>query len=193
MKSLSQKLAKWIRVLTTAPLVAAAMVSIFYFTAPNAYASLSHYLVTLFCLTLLPLLAYPVSYLVPSIRRRGRDGQRSLAIVFCVVGYLIGFVYSVCFHGAVIECVVIGTYLISGALIGLTTLLHFKASGHACGQSGPIAMLCYWLGPWYALGYLLLAAVFWSSLKLKRHSLSQLLAGSIIPVIAMGISLLIFA
>lgn len=190
--SLSQKLAKLVRVVTTAPLVAALMVTILYFAFPGSYANLTHYLVTLFCLTVLPLLAYPLSYLIPSIRKKGRDGQRNLAIVFSVIGYFAGFFYSVFFGGATVECVVIGTYLLSGLLIGVCSLFHFKASGHACGESGPIAMLCYWLGPWFFLGYGLLAVVFWSSLKLKRHNVAQLLVGSLIPVIAMFVSIAVF-
>lgn len=190
---MTQKLAKLIRVLTTAPLVAALLITILNFAIPGAYANTTHYLAALFCLTILPLLAYPISYLIPPIRRKGRDGQRGLAIIFSVAGYILGFVYAVAFGGATIECIVIGTYLFSGILIALSSVFHFKASGHACGESGPIAMLCYCLGPWFIFGYLFLAAVFWSSLKLKRHSLGQLIVGSIIPLLAMVISIAMFS
>ena len=185
-------LAKGIRILTTAPIVAALLLTILHLCIPGAYAGPAHYWMAMACLSFLPLLAYPISDLVPALRKKGRDGQRTLGVIFSVIGYVIDFSYVLLFGGAAIESVVAGTYLFSGLLIALCAVLHLKPSAHACGESGPVAMLCYFLGPWFALGYLLLAAVFWSSLTLKRHSLPQLLAGSVIPVLALCASIWIF-
>ena len=41
------------------------------------------------------------------------------------------------------------------------------------------------MGPVYALSFAVLVPVYISSLKLERHTLSQLIAGTIIPVIAL--------
>ena len=65
------------------------------------------------------------------------------------------------------------------------TLLHFKASGHTCGCSGPIAALSIFINPWFLVGYVLLTPIIWSSIRLKRHTALQLLAGCVIPVLAM--------
>ena len=131
------------------------------------------------------LIGYPVSYLIPALRRGGRKTQRNLALVFSVLGYLIGFLAAVLDDGAAMEKVVFGTYLISGTTLAVCTLLHFKASGHTCGCSGPIAALSIFINPWFLVGYVLLTPIIWSSIRLKRHTALQLLAGCVIPVLAM--------
>ena len=108
-----------------------------------------------------------------------------LALVFSVLGYLIGFLAAVLDDGAAMEKVVFGTYLISGTTLAVCTLLHFKASGHTCGCSGPIAALSIFINPWFLVGYVLLTPIIWSSIRLKRHTALQLLAGCVIPVLAM--------
>ena len=186
------KLARAIRILTTAPIAAGALTLTLFYRVPNAFKNGTHAALALLFLCALPLLSYPISALVPPIRKKGRDGQRKLAIIFSVIGYALGFAACMLLNGAPLEKAMFLTYLLSGAGIALTTLLHFKASGHACGVAGPIFLLSYALGPkWYALT-LLLALVFWSSLRLKRHTLPQLVGGSVIPLVALVISLSIF-
>ncbi len=180
-----EKFAKAIRVLTTAPVFAFILCTLLYFLLNGAFASLRHYLAAIFFLTVLPVLAYPIAALIPPLRKKGRDGQRNLAIAFSVLGYIGGFLYAVLGGGAAVEKVLFGTYLISGVTLAVCTLLHYKASGHACGCSGPVAMLSVFVCPWFLFGYLLLTPVIWSSVKLKRHTATQLLVGSVIPVLAM--------
>lgn len=185
MNRMSQKLAKLIRVLTTAPVFAALLCVLLYALLPESFASTRHFLYALFFLTLFPLSAYPIAALLPPIRKKGRDGQRNLSVVFSVLGYIGGFLYALLGGGTSTEKVLFGTYLISGLCIGLTTLLHFKASGHACGCSGPLAMLTVFVSPWFLCAYPLLTPIFWASKKLGRHSAPQLLVGTLIPIAAM--------
>ena len=185
-------LAKAVRVATTAPIMAAALVALLYFLRPGSFLNAAHAWLTVTFLSILPVMAYPVSYLVPALRKKGRDGQRSLAIVFSVIGYILGCALCFVFGGAQIEKLIFLTYTFSGALIALCSgAFHFKASGHACGVAGPIAALVCCLGPVWLLCGLLLAAVYWSSLKLRRHTLPQLLGGTVIPVASMVVSALI--
>lgn len=181
-----QKLAYPTRVLTTAPFMATLLFTLLYVFYPAGFTNLSHYLCSLLFFAGLPLLAYPVAALVPSLRVKGRPFQRKLAIIFSVVGYLGGLTYLALAGGTRTEWMIHLTYVISGVSIALLSFVfHFKASGHACGVSGPIAMLAYCLGaPWLAC-YFLLAAVFWASLKMRRHTVAQLAVGSLIPVMAM--------
>ena len=72
-----------------------------------------------------------------------------------------------------------------------TRFFKIKASGHACGVAGPIFSLIYFLGPWVLLGLLLLAAVYWASLSMKRHDKSELLIGSTVPTYAFLLAFLI--
>lgn len=182
--SLKEKLAKALRVLTTPPFFAFALCTIAHFEAVDAFASPLRYWLNVFFLTLLPLLSYPVYVMVPALRKKGRDMERSLALVFSLVGYAAGFLFSH-WGGTKFERIVLDTYLFSGISLAVCTLLHFKASGHTCGCSGPIVALSLFVSPWFLLGYGLLTPVVWSSLKLKRHTAMQLLVGALIPVVWM--------
>ena len=180
------KVAKTIRTITTAPIMAAILLTLVWQFNPGSYPTTVHYLMAMLFLAILPVLAYPVSVIVPSIRHQGREGQRKLAIMFSVAGYIGGIIFCLITHAYGAELLIYLTYFISGILIALFSFaIKFKASGHACGVSGPIAMLIHLLGPIYALGYILLAVVFWASIKLKRHTWPQLIGGSVIPVITM--------
>lgn len=191
-KSVTQYLAKFVRVLTTPPIFAALLSTLLYFLCEGSFASLSHYLSALFFLTGLPLLAYPVAALVPPLRRKGRRAQRNLALAFSVVGYVCGFLFAMLSGGAAVEKIMLGTYVFSGISLAVTTVLHFKASGHTCGCSGPIAMLSFFVSPWFLLSYILLTPIFWSSKRLGRHSGAQLVVGCIIPVLGILLCSLLF-
>ena len=183
-------LAKIVRVMTVAPFMAAFMLTVIWIVKPDSYLGFSHYLYALCALTVFPLLSYPVSAIVPSLRKKGRNGQRNLAIIFSVVGYIAGILGSFIFGAGRIELLIFLTYLFSGISIALSSFVFgVKASGHACGVSGPIAMMIYVLGLPYIALYGLLGVVVWASLKIKRHTPVQLLLGSVIPVLAMLISI----
>lgn len=181
--------AKLLRVFTVAPVMAGALIGVlagFYGAMPVSRA-----LFAWLFLSLLPLLAYPVSLL-----RRGwctRDRQRKLAICFSVAGYVAGTVFSLSTGGGRPEKVIYFTYLLSGILTAVFSFaFRIKSSGHACGVSGPVAALCVFGSPVFAVGFLLLIPVFRASLQLKRHTLSQLLIGTAIPILCLAASLLLF-
>ena len=185
MKRMKKIFAKFVRILTAPPIFAALLCVLLYLLLPGSFASPVHFALALGFLTALPLLAYPISTLIPALRRKGRDGQRDLAAVFSVVGYVGGGLFALLFDGAATELVLYGTYILSGIAIGIGTLAGFKISGHTCGCSGPLAMLATFVSPWFLAGYLLLPFVFWSSRCLGRHSAAQLLTGAALPVLAM--------
>lgn len=180
---MKQKLAKVIRVITTPPIFAALLCTLLYFLLPGSFASGTHYLLGLIFLTAFPIAAYPLAAIIPVFRNKGRDGERTLALILSVGGYIGGFVTAMCFDGAAVEQVLFGTYLFSGITLAVCTLLHCKASGHTCGCSGPIALLAMFVSPWFLLGYPLLTPIVWASKKLGRHSMGQLVVGAIIPVV----------
>lgn len=180
---LARLLAFVLRVLTAPPFAVLCSFSLIYgFT--DRFGSLSHYLLLVAFIGFLPLLAYPLSFFVPALRKKGRKGQRTLALVLSLLGYLLGAL-TVFLSPAVstgFEKVLAATYLFSGALIALTSAVGFKSSGHAAGVSGPAFLLTWTLGWPGALSFLLLGGVFWSSLHLKRHTLPQLIVGTLIPI-----------
>ena len=180
------------RILTVAPIIAAITFSILFFVSPEFAGGTINYLLGLLFITVLPLLAYPLQPVIPKFKGKGRDGQRNLAIIMSVIGYIGGSICAFALKMPRQMKVLFLTYLISGILVLIfSKVIKYKASGHACGVSGPIAFLTYIYGPVALLGLPLLAVVFWSSLKMRRHRWGELIAGSIIPVAALLISILI--
>jgi len=177
--------ARIIRGCTAPPFCALVMLLILFFFKPGFYHSASNFGFAIAYLFFLPVLAYPLSLVFKFPKDSFRNNQRKLAVIFSVIGYvaLLSTVLNNGFTSG--ELVIYLNYVISGVLIAITTPIpHCKASGHACGVAGPIASLVYFVSPWYILpGAALLAAVFWSSLKLKRHTLPQLIAGSLISML----------
>lgn len=74
--------------------------------------------------------------------------------------------------------------LLCGGLALTFRFPKLRASGHACGVSGPLTVLIYLHGlRWLAPGLAVLAAMFWSSIPLGRHTLRQLLLGAAAPAV----------
>lgn len=186
----SHKLALIIRTITAPPFMAILLSTILYLSmGSNAFATRLNFLEAILCLGVLPLLAYPLCAIVPSLRKKGRKLERSIAIVFSVVGYVMGTAFALLSGGTSVELTLYFTYLISGVMTALLSFVFkFKASGHACGASGPVAMLIYYLGPLYFPMFAILGLVFASSLRLGRHNLAQLIVGSIVPVAALAVA-----
>lgn len=180
------------RILTVAPIIAAITFSILFFVSPEFSGGIINYLLGLLFITVLPLLAYPLQPVIPKFKDKGRDGQRYLAIIMSVLGYIGGSICAFALKMPAHMKILFLTYLISGIIILVfSKVIKYKASGHACGVSGPVAFLTYTYGPVALLGLPLLALVFWSSLKMDRHKWGELIAGSIIPVASLIISILI--
>ena len=86
------------------------------------------------------------------------------------------------------------TYLLSGVCIFISSkVFKFKISGHACGVFGPVGVLFYFgLFIPTAVGILLGALVYYASLKSGRHTLPELIAGTVLPIALMTLFILIF-
>ena len=91
---IKRKIAKMLRALTVPSLLAAVILVAFYFVLPQAFHGIHDLFFSLFFLTACPMLAYPIAFAVPSMRRKGHNGARSLAFVTSIVGYLGGVTYA---------------------------------------------------------------------------------------------------
>lgn len=176
----SRCLAKLIRVVTVPPVMVAALIVLLSVLRPDIITSLSQSLFALLFLAIVPTMAYPLSVMIPSVRAKGRNGQRSLAIYLSVAGYLGGCIYGAAAAVGKELAMIFVTYLISViVLLVLNKACHIKASGHACSLTGPIALMCYFLGAWWvAVGVLLYAVILWASVKMGRHTVKDFLWGS---------------
>jgi hypothetical protein len=184
---IKEKLAYIIRVLTVAPIMALVLLITLYLRAPQTFGGPLTFAATIFFLTGLPLLAYPLQPLFKKFRDDGREGQRKLAMLFAVAGYIGGLIFAIATGATQDVLVIYIAYLISGSLVALTNkVLHFRASGHACGVAGPFLLLIYFGQPIGYFGIAVLAITWLASLYMKRHTWLQLLAGNTIPFISLA-------
>ena len=192
------KLAKVIRVLTISPIMALMLCLVLNFTISESFSSVLFLLITIFCLSIFPVLAYPVERKFHILNKLNgsltiRAAERKLAIIFSCISYLVIFLLSLIVNEPIVIKQLTLTYLISGLLIFISSFIFkVEASGHMCGIVGPIVFLCAKVSLWFLLILVPLTFVIWSSLKLKRHTILELSLGSIIPIIGFIIALLVF-
>lgn len=192
---MKEKIAKAVRVITVPPVMALSLALIVYFGSPGIFTDRTELLATILFLSVVPVLAYPISYLVPSLKKRGRKGQRNFAFFMSAISYPLLALYAVITSGGKGFSLIAWTYLLSFVILLLMNkVLKLKASGHASSVAGPIALICYFIG-WKAIlfGVALYALVFWASLTTKRHTAKELIWGSLASIIAFLLSLLWFS
>ena len=184
------KAEKIMRILTLPPLVALLTAALLW---QGADMSRGEFLAAALFLFLVPLLAYPLWELFPN-REDRRSGQRSYALYCSVAGYAAGFVWSLFGSRSMEVRVLFASYVLSVVvLIVLSKLAGFKVSGHACSSTAPLALITWKLGPaLIPLGLIILFAVYYSSLRLRRHTLAQLLAGSSVSLFAAAGSIMLY-
>lgn len=189
-----------VRKLTIAPVLAVIAVLMIRLCVPGALEGAAFW-EAVFFLGVLPVMAYPAQRFLPGFRDKGREGQRRLAMIFAVCGYLGGCIVNLLTGAARELWMIYLEYLLSGILIFAVNkaadnskgqvsrdMSRRKISGHACGVVGPLAL--FWaFGIYQALlpGLLLLALVYVASLRTKRHTLPQLVGGSVVPVLVMAL------
>ena len=187
-----KKLAFFIRVITVAPFMALVMLLVLYFRDAEFFGDTADFILMVLFLVVLPLLAYPLQPLIKPYKDTGRDGQRTLAIIFAVSGYVLGCICAVVLSAPGNVLTIYVSYLLSGAFVMLINkLLRFNASGHACGITGPFALLVYFgHNSGYLIGLPVLVAAWLSSLYMKRHTNAQFITGAVIPFCVLGVIML---
>ena len=175
--------------LTIPPMLVTALLSVIFLTRDSVFRGVGDLIAAIICLAVVPTLAYPLQPFVPGFRGRGRSGQRALAFVMSAAGYVAGFLYAF-FSGANSEFKFIVTaYLVSVVMLLIfNKLLHFKASGHACGVLGPLLFAVYFMGWAWAFPCTVAAiAVVWSSINLNRHTLKELCLGGMCAMVSFAV------
>lgn len=190
---MKNKIAKAVRIVTIPPLMVTAVLLILWFFVEGVYRGAGDLAAAIAALGLFPVLAYPVSIIIPSIRKGGRKSQRRLAMIFSVIGYVGGMIYALAAKVQKPLMLIFVSYMLSLiVLVVFNWVIRLRASGHACSMAGPLVLLVYFLGWQYVfLCAALMALVFWSSLTLKRHKLSELIIGVVCTLVGFGSSLLI--
>lgn len=180
-----------IRILTVAPLMALFLILSLRLGESGVFQTAGEIGGGIAFLVLLPLAAYPLQPLFPRFKDKGRKGQRELAMLFAVLGYVCGMVFCLFCSGVGGELIVYACYLLSGLIVLFCNrVLRLKVSGHACGITVPLLFVIrYAVLPGIVIGAVLFAAVCFSGVATGRHSPLQLLGGSLVGC---AVSLLLF-
>lgn len=184
------KISKVIRVMTVAPLMAFTLLTTLWFLNNEWFGGLHNYILSVIFLCVMPLLAYPLQPIVPGFKGKGREGQRNFAIVMAVAGYVCGIIAAFITHAPREMWIIYLTYLISGlGIVLFNVFLKIRASGHTCGIVGPLVIMYVCAGAKALWGLIILALACISSLIMKRHTVSQLVWGGVIPIVSLLISI----
>ncbi len=183
-------LAYAIRVISIPPVMVSLLVLVLALFADGFFSSKLDVAVMLVCLALIPLAAYPMSWIIPTVRRKGREGQRNLAFVLTAVGYVLGWLYAKLISLNRHQILVYTIYLISLLLLLLwNKVFHLRASGHGCSVTGPTVLSGYYLGlAGMITGALCYLSIFWASVTTKRHKWDEFLGGSLLCGFACGLA-----
>ena len=184
--------AKTIRIMSIPPIAVTVLLIILYFFKGGMFRSVIELLISLLLLAIIPVLAYPIAWVMPKLKQMGRDGERNMSFIACVAGYSGAVIYGFAAEVSNELIVVFLTYFISAIVLTIINkAAKFRASGHACCVFDPIVVICYEFGLIYLIPCaILFAAVIWSSLYLKRHTIEELIAGAAVSTFAFFVSLI---
>lgn len=189
-----EKVYRVIRIITLAPLLAGFSLAAIALFCPEVFPSVWHFVYMLLLLTVLPLAAYPLQRFIPHFKDKGRSGQRTLAMIFAVAGYVLCLVVNIFASATKGIWLITLEYLISGILIlFFNKALHIKISAHGCGTVGPVFLLLYF-GLYVPAAVMCVFAVasYIASVKAKHHTLPQLIGGSAVSVVLLAVLAFLF-
>lgn len=125
----------------------------------------------------------PITTVTIWINREGIDlditdrKKRKLPLVFAISSYLMGFLILYGIGAPLITTALMFCYF-SNTLIVLFITIFWKISLHSMGVAGPTAAMIYSFGYTGILFGLIIPIVMWSRVKLKKHSISQVIGGA---------------
>ncbi len=191
---MKEKIAKAIRIVTVPPVIVSILILILVKVKPEMFRSIWEPFFSVLCLGIVPALAYPVQPLIPALKKDRREGQRTLAFIFTAAGYAVAFAVGYAVHvDRMLQFLYNGYFLSVLVLVFFNKILHIRASGHATSITGPLIFLIFFTGPYALLPCILTEVlVFWSSLYLKRHKLTDLALGALVCLLAFAAAYLIY-
>ncbi|MHC1739523.1 MAG: hypothetical protein AB9897_00245 [Anaerolineaceae bacterium] len=167
--------------LLNVPLLSGALVTFLFLRLPiNEPNRLPGYLWVMLFLCLIPLGS--LFFYIPKKMEEKQvtlHRQRVVSFIFMMISYPLGWLVLVLTHAPRIFTATAATYtFVTLGLIVFNLILHYKASGHAAGVSGPVASMIYIFGIWAAPLLLLLPLVTWARLAAKGHNFWQTVVGA---------------
>ena len=167
--------------LLNVPVLSGALVTYLYLRLPNNEAnSLSGYLWTMLFLCVIPLCS--LFFYIPvkdEEHQKTVHRQRVASFIFMIISYPLGWLVDSLIGAPRILTAMSATYtFVTVGLIIFNLFLHYKASGHAAGVSGPVTSMIYIYGLWATPLLLLLPLVTWARLAAKGHNFWQTVVGA---------------
>ncbi len=145
------------------------------------------------CITLCFLSCGPLIYILLGVRlgklsdaEVSRRRERKGPFLFSIASITAGLLVLMSMHGPKpLETVLVGT--IAGAVIMMLITLWWKISIHASTLAGTLTMLAAIYGAIVLPAFMLLVLVSWSRVALRRHTLAQVIVGSLLGIILSAI------
>ena len=105
--------------------------------------------------------------------------ERSLPYLVAILFYALGLITLVYFRINIISIAFWFCYISNTFFIFLINR-KWKISAHTMGAGGPLAAISYVLGPLGLIFVIMLTAIGWARVKLKLHSVNQVVAGALL-------------
>lgn len=142
-----ENIAKMIRIVTTPPILITALILILSISRDDIFRGMGEILMSILLLGMVPVLAYPLQRILPGWKEGGREGQRNLAFVLNLAGYMSALILGyLSGAGKNLKLIDITYFLSVVILTAFNKFIHIRASGHACGVTGPLLLLLYFTG-----------------------------------------------
>jgi membrane-associated phospholipid phosphatase len=116
-------------------------------------------------------------------RNVGTKGARLIVLAFIIGSVAVGLALMVGFGAPTELSAYFGCLLGSVAVLAAITTV-WKISIHCAVASGSVTIMALMFGPWLIPAYLLVALTGWSRVALKDHTTAQVVAGSLLGLVA---------
>jgi membrane-associated phospholipid phosphatase len=116
-------------------------------------------------------------------RNVGTKGARLIVLAFIIGSVAVGLALMVGFGAPTELSAYFGCLLGSVAVLAAITTV-WKISIHCAVASGSVTIMALMFGPWLIPAYLLVALTSWSRVALKDHTAAQVVAGSLLGLVA---------
>ncbi len=163
----SEKIAEVILIITVPLVMVLLLLIILFFWQDTIFTGLIELHISIVLLMLVPLAVYPLASVIPMYKDKEREGQRDVAFILSLVGYIAAIVYG--FIGNVTRglLLIYLSYFFSAViLVVFNKSIMLRASGHACSIIGPMILMVYFIG-WRCVFpcVILFTLITWATLK----------------------------
>jgi hypothetical protein len=180
-KSIKKVAGELLSQLLNVPVLSGALATYLFLRLPDTEPNrLSGYAWTMLFLCVIPLCS--LFFYIPVKKEEAQvtaHRQRIASFVIMLASYPIGWLVLALIGAPRIFSAVAATYtFVTLGLIIFNLLLHYKASGHAAGVSGPVAVMIYIYGLVATPLLVLLPLITWARLAAEGHNFWQTVVGA---------------